>query len=159
LGGGLTLQRSTKEPIEQILNQVVAELRSSHPDRLIETDFNLTEVVNCDGPRISQLASNLLGNAVTHGSPNKPIVVRAATLDGTFELSVANSGDPIAPAAMKQLFQPFYRGTVKHSLQGLGLGLYIAFEIARAHGGALDVSSSEDETRFTFRMPTTALPL
>jgi signal transduction histidine kinase len=158
LGGGLTLQRSTKEPIEQILNQVVAELRSSHPDRMIETDFNLTEVVNCDGPRISQLASNLLGNAVTHGSPNRPIIVRAATQGGTFELSVANSGDPIAPAAMKQLFQPFYRGTVRRSLQGLGLGLYIASEIARAHGGILDVSSSEDETRFTFRMPISFLP-
>jgi signal transduction histidine kinase len=159
LGGGLTLQRSTKEPIEQILNQVVGELRSSHPDRTIETDFNLTEVVDCDGQRISQLASNLLGNAITHGLPNKPIVVRAATGDGTFELSVANSGDPITPAAMNQLFQPFYRGTVKHSLQGLGLGLYIASEIARAHGGTLDVSSSEDETRFTFRMPTTVVPL
>ena len=158
LGGGLTLLRSTKEPIGQILNQVVAELRSSHPDRTIETDFNLTEVVNCDGQRISQLASNLLGNAIIHGSPNKPIVVRAATLDGTFELSIANSGDPIAPAAMKQLFQPFYRGTVKQSQQGLGLGLYIASEIARAHGGTLDVSSSEGETRFTFRMPQTLVP-
>jgi sigma-B regulation protein RsbU (phosphoserine phosphatase) len=74
-------------------------------------------------------------------------------------LSIANSGDPITPAAMKQLFQPFYRGTVKQSLQGLGLGLYIAFEIARAHGGTLDVRSSQDETRFTFRMPTTVAPL
>jgi signal transduction histidine kinase len=159
LGGGLTLQRSIKEPIEEILNQVVAELRSSHPDRTIETDFDLTEAVNCDGPRIGQLFSNLLGNATTHGSPDKPIEIRAVTQDGTFELSVANSGDPITPAAMKRLFQPFYRGTVKQSPQGLGLGLYIASEIARAHGGTLDVSSSEDETRFTFRMPTTVVPL
>jgi sigma-B regulation protein RsbU (phosphoserine phosphatase) len=56
---------------------------------------------------------------------------------------------------MKQLFHPFYRGTVKQSLQGLGLGLYIASEIARAHGGTLDVNSSADETWFTFRMPPT----
>jgi len=154
LGGGLTLQRSTKEPIDQILNQVVAELRSSHLDRAIETNFHLTETVNCDGQRIGQLFSNLLGNAITHGSPDKPIIVHATTQDQTFELSVANSGDPILPAAMAQLFQPFYRGNVRHSLQGLGLGLYIASEIARAHGGTLDVNSSADETRFTFRMPT-----
>jgi phosphoserine phosphatase RsbU/P len=130
-----------------------------HPDRTIETDFNLTEAVNCDGPRIGQLFSNLLGNAITHGSSNKSIAVRAVTHGGTFEMSVINSGDPITPAAMKQLFQPFYRGTVKQSPQGLGLGLYIASEIARAHGGTLDVSSSQDETQFTFRMPTTVVPL
>jgi signal transduction histidine kinase len=85
----------------------VAELRSSHPDRMIEMEFNLTEAVNCDGPRIGQLVSNLLGNAITHGSPNKQITVRAVTHDGTFEMSVINSGDPITPATMKQLFQPF----------------------------------------------------
>jgi signal transduction histidine kinase len=155
LGGGLTLQRNTKEPIEQILHQVLAELRSSHLDRTIETKFNLTETVNCDGQRIGQLFSNLLGNAITHGSQDKPIRVNAVTQDGTFELTVANYGDPIPPAAMAQLFQPFYRGTVKHSLQGLGLGLFIASEVARAHGGTLEVNSSAGETRFTFKMPLT----
>jgi len=155
LGGGLTLQRNANEPIGQILNQVVAELRSSHLDRKIETKFDLGEAINCDGQRIGQLFSNLLGNAITHGSPDKPIVVRAKTEQGMFELSVVNAGDPIPPAAMKQLFQPFYRGTVKQSLQGLGLGLYIASEIARAHGGTIDVNSSAAETRFAFRMPAT----
>jgi signal transduction histidine kinase len=155
LGGGLTLQRHANEPIGQILNQVVAELRASHLDKTIETECDMTATINCDGQRIGQLFSNLLGNAITHGTADKPIVVRAGTDDGTFELSVANSGDPIPPATMKQLFHPFYRGTVKQSLQGLGLGLYIASEIARAHGGTLDVNSSADETRFTFRMPAT----
>jgi phosphoserine phosphatase RsbU/P len=110
--------------------------------------------VNCDGQRIGQLFSNLLGNAITRGSPDQPIVVQAIAQSGVFELFVANSGDPIPPAAMKQLFQ-FCRGNVKHSLQDLGLGLYIASQIARALGGTLDVNSSADETRFTFRMPTT----
>jgi signal transduction histidine kinase len=154
LGGEITLQRNANEPVDQILNQVVAELRSSYMERRIETSFDLTETVNCDGQRIGQLFSNLLGNAIMHGSPDQPVVVQATTQCGVFELSVANSGDPIPPAAMKQLFQPFYRGNVKHSLQGLGLGLYIASQIARAHGGTLDVNSSANETRFTFRMPT-----
>ena len=68
---------------------------------------------------------------------------------------MTNAGDPIPPYTMAQLFQPFYRGTLKRSLQGLGLGLFIASEIARAHGGTLDVNSSADGTRFTFRMPAT----
>jgi sigma-B regulation protein RsbU (phosphoserine phosphatase) len=51
------------------------------------------------------------------------------------------------------LFQPFTRGAVRPSQQGLGLGLFIASEVARAHGGTLGVESSPTETRFTFRMP------
>ncbi|HEV7880731.1 sensor histidine kinase [Bradyrhizobium sp.] len=84
--------------------------------------------------------SNLLGNDLTHGSPVSPVRVQAVTRDGAFELSVANSGDPIPPDAMQRLFQPFYRVAVQRSL-GLGLGLYIAPEIARAHGGTLSVDS------------------
>jgi signal transduction histidine kinase len=73
--------------------------------------------------------------------------------NGQFELAVYNSGTPIPPAAMERLFHPFSRGNVRPSQQGLGLGLYIASEIARAHGGRIDVTSSPEETCFTFRMP------
>ena len=68
-------------------------------------------------------------------------------------LSVANAGVPIPPPAMARLFQPFVRGEVRHSKEGLGLGLHIASEIAKAHGGPLTVASDAEETRFTFRMP------
>ena len=57
------------------------------------------------------------------------------------------------PAARAQLFQPFFRGAVRRSQQGLGLGLFIVNEIAKAHGGTMDVASSDEETRFTFSMP------
>ena len=57
--------------------------------------------------------------------------------DGAFELSVSNQGEPIPPQAMARLFAPYERGAVRPSQQGLGLGLYIASEIARAHGGTL----------------------
>ena len=97
--------------------------------------------------------SNLLANALTHGDSDTPIRVEATAGDGTFTLSVANSGEAIAPAIMNDLFLPFRRGDGHASKQGLGLGLFIASEIARAHGGALTVSSSEQETKFTFQMP------
>jgi signal transduction histidine kinase len=71
--------------------------------------FDLTQAVECDGGRIAQLFSNLLGNAVTHGTAERPIHVRATTRDGEFELSVANSGQRIPPEATDRLFQPFYR--------------------------------------------------
>jgi signal transduction histidine kinase len=152
LGSGIALKRSPQS-LEPVLNQVIAELRAGSPGRKIETTFDLTRAVDCDGGRIAQLFSNLLGNAVTHGTAERPIRVRATTQDGKLELSVANAGEPIPSEAMERLFQPFYRLAEQGSQQGLGLGLYIASEIARAHGGRIDVTSSPAETRFTFRMP------
>ena len=152
LGSGIALKRSPQS-LQPVLNQVIAELRAGSPGRKIETTFDLTRAVDCDGGRIAQLFSNLLGNAVTHGAADRPIRVRATTQDGKLELSVANAGEPIPSEAMERLFQPFYRLAERGSQQGLGLGLYIASEIARAHGGRIDVTSSPAETRFTFRMP------
>ena len=153
LGDGLALSRDSSESIEPTLNQVIDELRRTNPDRAIEAAFHLEEPVNCDRARIAQLFSNLLGNAITYGTPDEPIRVQAMASGGTFELSVANGGRAIPQLAMEYLFQPFFRGNVRPSQQGLGLGLYIASEIARAHGGDIAVSSTAEETRFTFRMP------
>jgi sigma-B regulation protein RsbU (phosphoserine phosphatase) len=149
LGSGIALKRSP-ELLQPVLQQVIAELRAIYPDRQVGATFLADDPVDCDSGRIAQLFSNLLGNALTHGTAASPVRVRATTQDGAFELSVANSGNPIPREAMERLFQPFYRVAVERSL---GLGLYLASEIARAHGGTLGVDSSPDETRFTFRMP------
>jgi signal transduction histidine kinase len=135
-----------------MLDQVVSEMRTAQPDRIIHSDIAVQGPVFCDRTRIGQLFSNLLSNALTHGAPGSPVWVRATAAAG-FELSVANLGSPIAPDSLARLFQPFARGGDQSSTQGLGLGLYIASEIARAHGGSLDAVSTEAETRFTFRMP------
>jgi signal transduction histidine kinase len=152
LGNGLSLRDESAE-IEPLLSQVIAELRASWPDRAIQAEFALDRPVVCDRVRIAQLFSNLLGNALTHGAPDQPVRVGASTAIGRFELWVANAGEPLDPQTLSRLFQPFYRGHVKASQQGLGLGLYIASQIAAAHDGTLEVTSSAAETRFTFRMP------
>jgi signal transduction histidine kinase len=152
LGSGITLRR-WPQSLEPVLNQVIAELRASFPERKIETIFDLTQAVDCDSGRIAQLFSNLLGNSIAHGTAAKPVQVHARTHDGEFELSVVNSGPQIPAEAMDRLFQPFHRVSAQEAHQGLGLGLYIASEIARAHGGSIDVTSSPEQTRFTFRMP------
>jgi sigma-B regulation protein RsbU (phosphoserine phosphatase) len=153
LGGGITLSRDANRPLEPVLEQVVDELRTAYPGRVIETRFAIREPVNCDRTRIGQLASNLVGNALTHGAPDRPVRVGARTEDGIFELWVANAGDPIPEAAMEKLFEPFFRGDVRGSRQGLGLGLHIASQIAQAHGGRIAVTSTPGETRFVFTMP------
>jgi signal transduction histidine kinase/transcriptional regulator with XRE-family HTH domain len=153
LGGGITLNFSVNELLEKTLNQVITELRLIWPERVIETEFNLTEPVTCDSRRIAQLFSNLLGNALTYGETDKPVRIQAVSDNGEFRLSVANAGDKISDVVLDHLFQPFYRGEVQPNHQGLGLGLYIAFEIACAHGGNLDVKSTDKETIFTLIMP------
>jgi signal transduction histidine kinase len=153
LGGGLPLERDAREPLGPALEQIVTELRMASPDRTIEAEIALCEAVECDRARIAQLLSNLLGNALTHGAPDSPIRVRAFADGDQFELSVANHGEPIPPITRERLFRPFTRASAQPHKQGLGLGLYIASEIARAHGGTLDVDSTSAETRFTFRMP------
>jgi sigma-B regulation protein RsbU (phosphoserine phosphatase) len=153
LGGGITLTRDANHPLEPVLRQVVDELRTTMPERVIESDFRIADPVNCDRSRMGQMVSNLIGNALTHGSPDYPVRIAASTNHGMFELWVANAGEPIPDAAMTNLFQPFFRGQVRASLQGLGLGLHIASEIAKAHEGTLTVRSTADETRFTFLMP------
>ncbi|MEP6534953.1 MAG: GAF domain-containing sensor histidine kinase [Bryobacteraceae bacterium] len=157
LGSGLSLDSNAIEPLEPLLRSVIAESQAGFPDRDVEADLTLTEPVNCDQSRIAQLLSNLLGNALCYGSIERPVRVRAFSGEGVFELSVSNSGDPIPDAALERLFQPFYRSSVAvQNREGLGLGLYIAHEIATAHGGTLTVSSTDAETRFTLRMPSTA---
>jgi signal transduction histidine kinase len=156
LGGGLLLGSVAETRIELLVRHIVEELRSSFPDRAIETHIDVKTIVDCDPRRIGQLVSNLLANALTHGTPDRPVVVRAEARRDAFELSVSNEGAAIPDPVMSQLFQPFYRGEVRLSQQGLGLGLYIASEIARAHGGTLTAESTPAETRFTFRMPNRA---
>lgn len=153
LGGGLDVSRNADESLAPTLAHVVDELRTAWPDRVIELGLDLAEPVYCDRMRIGQLLSNLISNALTHGAPNAPVKVQAAAAGGQFELSVSNVGEPIPPATIDRLFLPFVRASSRPSQQGLGLGLYIASQIAEAHGGYLTAKSTRDETRFTLRMP------
>ena len=153
LGGGLGLSRDADQPLTPVLEQVVAELKAIAPEREIVAHLAIAEPVDCDRARIAQLASNLLSNAVAHGAPERRIRMEAVTDENDLVITVANGGAPVPPDAREQLFQPFFRGAVRKSQQGLGLGLFIVNEIAKAHGGTMDVVSTDEETRFTFSMP------
>lgn len=154
LGEGIILNRQLhKGELQESLEEIIREIHINSPDRQLEIHININNEVRCDHKRIGQLFSNLLSNADSHGSKGNVVIVEAYTGDEQFVLSVKNSGDRIPESAMKHLFQPFYREDVKRGKQGLGLGLFIASEIARAHNGTIKVDSSEKETSFTFKMP------
>jgi signal transduction histidine kinase len=157
LGGGITLETRSDIPLEPVLTQVLDEARAIWPSRQIEAHFDLAGRVRYDRKRIAQLFTNLLSNAMTYGRKEEPVKVTAVAAQGKFELSVSNSADPIPPEILGRLFEPFQRGDSTNYQQGLGLGLYIASEIARSHGGTLGVISDAEETRFTFAMESLAL--
>lgn len=156
LGGGLPMNRVAEPGLATVLEQVIAEVRTAWPGRVVQSEIALARPVHCDGARVAQMFSNLLANALTHGDPAGTVRVGARSDEASFELWVANGGAPIPPGTIERLFRPFYRAAERPGRQGLGLGLYISSEIARAHDGVLEVESSDAETRFTFRMPNRA---
>ena len=153
LGGGIQLQTATDEALHEVVAQVVDELRSAHPERQIVTTLGDVGKLSYDRIRMEQLVSNLLGNALTHGAVDQPITVTTRLIDNQLEMAVANGGEAIPPHLLDNLFKPFFRAQAQPGQQGLGLGLYIASQIAKAHGGTLGVTSDDDQTRFVFHMP------
>ncbi|PTS98534.1 histidine kinase [Pedobacter sp. HMWF019] len=151
-GSGISIHIQENEAVSEILNEVISELQAIWPNRRIEFTEDLAFPVHCDGSRIAQLFSNLLGNALSHGNENGVIKVNAVSDVDFFRLSVSNQGTPISKDRIGNLFEPYVRGEEKNGGEGLGLGLYICSEIARAHGGKLDVCSDETETCFTLTL-------
>ena len=153
LGGGLNVGRYDDYDIQPILEQTVSEIALAHPATEIITEYDFCDPINCDAGRIGQMISNLLANAVQHGAEGEIVTLSAYDEAGIFYLTVTNSGTPIPDDVALMLFEPFSRGGADQSAQGLGLGLFISREIARAHGGDLTMNSDESGTVFTFRMP------
>jgi signal transduction histidine kinase len=136
--------------------RIVGELRASHPGRVIDIDTSGDLACVCDEQRVGQAISNLLGNALRHGAPGAPVVVRVnGSEPDDIAVSVQNQGPPIPKATLDSMFEPLVRGA-EANLAGynLGLGLYIVREIAHAHGGTASVeSNAASGTVFTLRMP------
>ncbi len=153
LGGGIPVSFGAPAPLTGLVGRIVDEFRSSHPQRTIIDDVSLDVAISCDRGRMEQLVCNLVGNAIKHGAPDAPIWISGRILDDTLVLSIENLGTAIPPEMLTRLFQPFVRGMNSEGGEGLGLGLFIAMEIARTHGGRIVAESSGDLTRFTFRMP------
>jgi len=153
MGGGIPLALRPVAGADLRLYEVIDELSSIHPARTLDTAIQPGLSLHCDPERLAQLLSNLLKNALLHGSDQHPVVVHAHARDGVFTLRVSNQGPDLSQAVMDQLLKPYWRAASRAGSEGLGLGLYIVDQIARGHGGAIDIASSAGTTSFTFTMP------
>ena len=149
--------RDADEPLEPALRAAVTACRQAWPHRLIIEEFAIAAPIECDRARITHLASNLLRNALSYGAAGQPVRLHAASVRGEFELAVENQGDPIPPEIQQRLVRLFAsgEGALSTGPNGLGLGLYVASAIARAHGGVIELRSTAGHTSFRFVMPLT----
>ena len=153
LGGGIPIERQPLD-LEAIARKTVAEFEATNPSRQIDVLVSGNVKGNWDIGRLGQVLSNLIGNALRHGSVTVPITVELVGSEQEVVASVHNGGF-IAADLMPRLFDPFQSGVGRRTrAEGLGLGLYIVQQIVQAHGGDVQVRSSPaDGTRFEVRLP------
>ncbi len=127
--------------VEGVLGAVAIEASASGTALVFESDT--FEVLGHEGD-LSRLVRNLVENALRHGGPGGRVRVRLGTKSGTAMLLVEDEGPGVAPSEREAVFEPFYRNPRARGqgVRGAGLGLAIAREIARAHGGDLRVDPS-----------------
>ena len=154
VGGGIDVDPKRAD-LATLVRQVVDELEASYPDCPVRVASQGTTHGSWDPDRLSQVLSNLVANACQHGDPAAGVrVVIDGDAPGAVRLQVHNMGT-IPAALIPQVFEPLTGGQRRRDRsRGLGLGLFISQRIVVAHGGRIDVSSSDAEgTTFTVSLP------
>ena len=153
LGLGLNIIRRPGDLAEHCANEL-EEVRAVYPSRA----FELSVQGDCrglwDGKRIEQLIGNLVINAVKYGAPGAPVRVKVVGRESDATIEVVNQGLLDDPEALSELFEPLRRGQRSDPTEdSLGLGLFIAREVARAHGGSLEARCEATETILSVHLP------
>ena len=153
LAGGIIVQRQFGD-LRTLLDPVIREHQAAAPHCSIECVYAGEFTGHWDAERVAQVASNLIGNALKHGEASAPVQVH---LDGNaahaVAFSVANAG-AIPPQTVEHLFDPFRGGARPAGRSaGLGLGLYIVYQIVKAHGGEVSVATGGNTTTFKVQLP------
>lgn len=132
------------------------QFRAAHPHRRIEFTASGDTSGRWDGTRVQQILRNLVSNALSHGAADAPVRVALHGEEPEVRIEVSNSGQ-VEPSHVGRLFEPLVRGIDEQESpkapEGLGLGLFIVREIAKAHGGAVDARSEGEETTFAVHLP------
>jgi PAS domain S-box-containing protein len=155
LGGGVPITRGNVE-LRDVVATTIEELAGAAQTRFL-THFEGDTAGHWDRARLTQVLSNLLSNAIKYGTESDPIHIRVDGSDASsVVVEVHNRGPSISADLLPVIFDPFRRGgdSVGRKGDGVGLGLFIADQIVRSHGGTISVVSSLDKgTTFSFTLP------
>jgi len=153
LGGGIPIE-PRKADLLQLAKAAVAEAEAAHPDCQVQLHAEGDLQGEWDPARLEQVLSNLLGNAVRHGTRGKPVHVSLESDESSVTLYIHNDGH-IPEQLLPRVFEPFQTSRESRvKAGGLGLGLYIVQQIVLAHGGSVDVHSvPADGTTFRVQLP------
>jgi signal transduction histidine kinase len=162
LGGGIPIE-PLQTDLVGVVRKVLGEFATTNAESVVTFDDATGArgaVGEWDGGRLGQVVTNLVGNALRHGRPGAPVTVRVGTAGERVEFSVHNAG-AIAADVRKSLFDPFRSASeTKTRAGGLGLGLYIVSQLVAAHGGDIDVESTDTGgTTFTVTLPRQVPPV
>jgi signal transduction histidine kinase len=150
---GISIQREWAD-LAAIARASVDEIEAAHPEHPLSLSVDGPCLGYWDRDRLTQICSNLIGNAIEHSAPQSPVNVHVAGTRSDVELRVSNQGQAIPDDVLATLFQPFRRGRdSKRSTRGVGLGLHIVHQIVTAHGGTISVRSADQETQFVVHLP------
>lgn len=155
--GSVSLEKAPLA-VDALISQAVetaAPLASSRGQRLTVENEAAGLLVSCDAGRISQVFSNLLGNAIKFAPPDGDITVGVRRAGEMLEFWVADHGPGITPEQLPHIFDRHWQARAANR-EGVGLGLAIAKGIVESHGGAIRVASSGAGTTFTFTIPAVA---
>jgi signal transduction histidine kinase len=156
LGLGITISPAVVDLAEAFSTEL-EQLRVANPDRRIELEVGGNVSGVWDINRLNQLLGNLVVNALKHGASGSPVKIVLKGLVVEVIFSVHNQGPKIEQSLLARIFEPLKRGLDHELVAGgdgsMGLGLYIAREIAIAHHGAISARSDQNETVFTVRLP------
>jgi signal transduction histidine kinase len=154
LGDTMPITRASAD-IGSIIRDVATEVGASYPSARIEAHSSGDLKGAWDSPRLTQALTNLVGNAVQHGDTSVPITVDARGDRSAVVIDVHNAGPAIPSERMGSIFDDMKGGTRGGDDGGhLGLGLFIVAKIVDAHGGTIDVRSTDESgTTFTVRLP------
>lgn len=144
--------------LHDVVGDTLEELRLAHPQRALVHERVGEGMCIADGGRLAQLVGNLVSNAVAYGDAEAPITVTSTIGGASCSIAVHNAGRPIPAELQATLFEPLTRGHHEgNAARSIGLGLFIVREIARAHGGTVELRSSlEDGTTFDVSWPQSA---
>jgi two-component system heavy metal sensor histidine kinase CusS len=137
-----------------VVAQAIAASGARH-QAAVDTDVEPVWVIGQSGALV-RLLRNLIDNAATHAPEGSPVRVSVHASDGWVRLAVEDDGAGVEENVRQRMFEPFARGSLEREASGAGLGLAIARDIARAHGGELRLESPAHPTRFVALLPAVA---